>query len=103
MNTSRRAAKALNEKLTGMFYAEDIGFRVMKNSDGPDKDITIMLDKKSHGDEVIETSGIKLFLDPEVAVSLKNCELDYRATPEAGFLIKRCRSKVHQNPNATIQ
>lgn len=93
MNTSRRAARKLNEKLIGMFYAEDIGFRVINSFDEPYKIITIKLDKRCPGDEVIEINGVKILLDPVSAAALKNCELDYSTAPETGFLIKRCRVK----------
>jgi Fe-S cluster assembly iron-binding protein IscA len=93
MNTSKRAARVLNEKLTGMFYAEDIGFRVKQSAELSDPRITISLDKKGPEDEVLEASGVKLLLDPVSAAALRNYELDFKPVPEAGFLIKKCREK----------
>ncbi len=89
MNATKKAAEKLNENLLDMFYATDVGFRVSRSVDETGQEsCLIKLDHRDPCDEVIESHGIKILIDPASAASLRDRELDYRDDFSGGFLFK---------------
>jgi Fe-S cluster assembly iron-binding protein IscA len=90
ITTSERAAQKLKETLIHKWFDIGFGFRVMKDTnDSGAITCSIKLDNKHAGDQVIESHGIKVFLDPISAAQLRDWELDYRDEPSQGFLLVR--------------
>jgi len=40
------------------------------------------------GDEVIESDGVKVFLDASSAAQIKDCHIDYSDEPGVGFFLE---------------
>jgi iron-sulfur cluster assembly protein len=88
MTASERAAQKLKETLIRKWFDIGFGFRVMKDTnDSGATTCSIKLDNKRADDQVIESHGIKVFLDPISAAQLQDWELDYRDEPGQGFLL----------------
>ncbi len=75
-----------------------LGFRLMGGTDDDGRaSFNIKLDNKDIGDEVINASGLKIFLDPVSAVHLKDYELDF-IEDYPGFFLKERRSVAAASP-----
>ena len=89
VSTSNKAAKQLREQLTNKCFEAGIGFRMLVNTDESGKAVFgIKLDRERPGDEVIESSGVKVFLDPASAARIGDYQLDYQDEPDGGFFLK---------------
>ena len=90
LTTSERAAQELKETLMREWFDMGLGFRLIKDTNGPGTGTcSIKLDNKRADDEVIESHGIKVFLDPISAAQLKDYELDYLVQPGQGFCLHK--------------
>jgi Fe-S cluster assembly iron-binding protein IscA len=49
---------------------------------------SIKLDRQHRGDQVIESNGVKVFLDPASAARISDYQLDYQDEPDGGFFLK---------------
>lgn len=78
----------VNDSLIERCSEFGLGFRLMGGSDDDGRtSFNIKLDNKDIGDEVINASGLKIFLDPVSAIHLKDYELDYFES-YPGFFLK---------------
>ena len=90
VNTSSKAVARLREQLIHSCFQLGIGFRVLVNTDKSGKaTFSIKIDKQHQTDEVIGSSGVKVFLDPSSAAQIRQFQLDYRDGPGGGFFLKR--------------
>lgn len=89
VNTTNKAAKRLREHLIDKCFEAGIGFRMLVNSGESGKaTFSIKLDREYPQDQVIESNGVKLFLDPPSAARISDYQLDYRDEPDGGFFLK---------------
>ncbi len=89
VGTSSKAAKRLREQLINKCFEAGVGFRMLVNTGGSgEATFSIKLDRQQRGDEVIESNGIKLFLDPASAARISDYQLDYQDAPDGGFILK---------------
>lgn len=89
VNTTNKAAKRLREHLIDKCFEAGIGFRMLVNSGESGKaTFSIKLDRESPEDQVIESNGVKLFLDPPSAARISDYQLDYCDEPDGGFFLK---------------
>lgn len=90
MTASERAAQELKETLMRKWFDMGLGFRLIKDTNDTGAGIcSIKLDNKQADDEVIESHGIKVFLDPISAAQLNDYELDYLDGPGQGFILHK--------------
>ncbi|MBL7124902.1 MAG: hypothetical protein ISS51_02260 [Dehalococcoidales bacterium] len=88
LSTSNKAAKRLQEQLINKFFEAGIGFRMLVNTAESGKTTcSIKLDRQHRGDEVIESNGVRVFLDPASAARISNYQLDYQDEPDGGFFL----------------
>ena len=88
VNTTNKAAKRLREHLIDKCFEAGIGFRMLVNSGESGKaTFSIKLDRERPQDQIIESNGVKLFLDPASAAQIGDYQLDYRDEPGGGFLL----------------
>jgi iron-sulfur cluster assembly protein len=89
VNTTNKAAKRLREHLIDKCFEVGIGFRVLVNSSESGKStFSIKLDRERPQDQIIESNGVKLFLDPASAARISDYQLDYLDEPDDGFFLK---------------
>jgi len=89
VSTSNEAAKRLREQLINKCFEAGIGFRMLVNTGESGKaTFSIKVDMQQQGDEVIESNGVKVFLDPTSAARISNYQLDYQDEPDGGFFLK---------------
>jgi len=89
VNTTNKAAKRLREHLIDKCFEAGVGFRVFVNSGESGKaTFGIKLDRERPQDQIIESNGVKLFLDPASAARISDYQLDYRDEPDGGFLLR---------------
>jgi iron-sulfur cluster assembly protein len=89
VNTTNKAAKRLREHLIDKCFEVGIGFRVLVNSSESGKSIfSIKLDRERPQDQIVESNGVKLFLDPASAARISDYQLDYLDEPDDGFFLK---------------
>ena len=89
VNTTNKAAKRLREHLIDKCFEVGIGFRVFVNSSESGKStFSIKLDRERPQDQIIESNGVKLFLDPASAARISDYQLDYLDEPDDGFFLK---------------
>ena len=88
VSTSKKAARRLREQLINKCFEVGIGFRMLVNAGESGKaTFSIKLDRQHRGDEVIESNGVKVFLDPASAARISSYQLDYQDEPDGGFFI----------------
>ena len=89
VNTTNEAAKRLREQLINKCFEAGIGFRMLVNdAQFSEATFSIKLDRQHRGDEVIESKGVKVFLDPASAARISNYQLDYQDERDGGFFLK---------------
>ena len=89
VSTSNKAAEQLREQLLDKCFEAGIGFRMLVNTGKSGKaTCSIKLDRQKRGDQVIESKGVKVFLDPTSAAQIADHELDYQDEPDGGFFLK---------------
>ncbi len=95
VNITEKAAAEL-KKILEKENKQDFGLRISiagMGCGGPQYMLTLD-EKPGEGDEVIECSGIKIFLNEKTKIVLDGSEIDYVETPQgAGFTIN--------NPNTS--
>lgn len=87
ITTSDRAVEKLREQLINKCVEAGIGFRmdVSMNESG-ETTFSIRIDRQRQGDEVMESDGVKIFLDSASARRTRDCQLDYRDESGGFFL-----------------
>ncbi len=89
VSASSKAVAKLREQLIHTCFQAGIGFRMVVNTDKSGKaTFNIKLDRQRQGDEVMESNGIKVFLDPAGAAQISDYQLDYQDEPDGGFFLK---------------
>ena len=88
VNTTNKAAKRLREHLIDKCFEAGIGFRLVNTAEFGEATFSIKLDRQRRGDEVIESNGVKVFLDPVSAARISDYQLDYEDEPDGGFYLK---------------
>jgi Fe-S cluster assembly iron-binding protein IscA len=89
VGTSSKAAKQLREQLINRCFEVGIGFRMLVNTGrSGEATFSIKLDRQHWGDEIIESNGIKLFLDPASAARISGYQLDFQDEPNGGFFLR---------------
>jgi len=89
VTTSNKATKWLREQLVSKCFEAGIGFRMLVSTGEPGKaTFSIKIDRQHRGDEVIESNGVKVFLDPASAARISGYQLDYQDEPDEGFFLK---------------
>ena len=93
---SSEAAERLKEQLVHRCFETGIGFRMLVNT-GESGEVTfsIKLDRQHERDKVIESGGVKLFLDAPSASRVGKCQLDYSDKPKGGFALSRVQETKH--------
>lgn len=82
----------LRQQIIERCYEFGVGFRVMGGTDDDGRTIfNIKLDNKNAGDEVVDASGLRIFLDPVSAVHLRDYELDCL---DGGFFLRERQGVV---------
>ena len=88
VTTSSKAAKRLREQLVNKCFEAGIGFRMLVNAaEFGEATFSIKLDRQHREDEVIESNGVKVFLDPASAARISDYQLDYQNGPDGGFFL----------------
>ena len=86
---SSRAVERLREELIHKCFEIGVGFRIAVTTDEFGKaTFSMKFDRQRQGDEVIESDGVKLFLDASSAAQIKDCQVDYHDEPGGGFFLK---------------
>jgi len=86
---SNTAVAKLREQLIHKCFETGIGFRMCVNTDKSGRaTFSIKLDKQCQGDKIIDSGGIKVFLDPASAARISDYQLDYQDKPDVGFFLK---------------
>lgn len=89
VGASSKAAKRLREQLIHKCFETGIGFRMLVNASESGKaTFSIKIDRQRRGDEVIDSNGVKVFLDPASAARISDYQLDYQDEPDGGFFLK---------------
>jgi iron-sulfur cluster assembly protein len=89
VSTSYKAAEQLREELINKCFEAGIGFRMLVNAAEPSEaTFSIRLDMQHRGDEVVESNGVRVFLDPASAARISDYQLDYQDEPDGGFFLK---------------
>jgi Fe-S cluster assembly iron-binding protein IscA len=95
MTASERAAEKLKDELIQRYLNVGLGYRIIGNiPESGHATFNLELDKEHSGDKVVESHGIRIFIDPENVVLLKDYELDYVDGPDGGFLLRNAKVKV---------
>jgi len=93
---SSEAAERLKEQLVHRCFETGIGFRMLVNAgESGEATFSIQLDRQHDGDKVIESGGVRLFLDAPSAARIRKCQLDYTDKPEGGFYLSRVQEAKH--------
>ena len=88
LSISSRAVERLREELLQKCFQADIGFRVLVTSEPGKATFSIKFDRQRRGDEVIDSGGVKVFLDASSAAQIKGYQVDYHDEPGGGFFLK---------------
>jgi Fe-S cluster assembly iron-binding protein IscA len=89
LSISSRALGRLREELIHRCFEIGIGFRFAVTTDELGKaTFIIKFDRQRQGDKVIESDGVKVFLDTSSAAQIKDYQVDYNDEPEGGFFLK---------------
>lgn len=89
LSISSQAVERLREELIHKCFQADIGFRILVGSGESGKTtFTIKFDMRRQGDKVIESDGIKVFLDASSAAQIEDRQVDYDGEPGGGFFLK---------------
>jgi iron-sulfur cluster assembly protein len=89
VTTSNRAARQLREQLIHKCFEAGIGFRMLVEASKSGRaNFSIKIDRQQQEDEVIESNGVRVFLDPVSAAKISDFQLDYQDGPDGGFYLK---------------
>lgn len=85
---STKAAEQLREQLLQKFFEAGLGFRMdVSTAESGETTFSIRLDRQNRGDKVIESDGIRIFLDSSSANQISGYQLDYEDEPGSGFFL----------------
>jgi Fe-S cluster assembly iron-binding protein IscA len=85
---STKAVEQLREQLVNSCLEAGIGFRMEVSTDEAGEfTFSIRIDRQRLGDRVLESDGIKMFLDPASAFQIMGYQLDYEDEPGGGFFL----------------
>jgi len=85
---STKAVTQLRERMINSCLEAGIGFRMDVSTDeSGETTFSIRIDRQRYRDEVIESDGIKIFLDLAGARQIRGYQLDYQDEPEEGFFL----------------
>jgi len=85
---SAKAVARLREQIVNSCLEAGIGFRMDVSTDeSGEASFSIRVDRQRHGDEVIESNGVKVFLDPASVARISDYQLDYQDEPGGGFFL----------------
>jgi Fe-S cluster assembly iron-binding protein IscA len=85
---SAKAVTQLREQIVNSCVEAGIGFRMDVSTDeSGEASFSIKIDRQRQGDEVIESDGIKIFLDRASARQIRGYQLDYQDEPRGGFFL----------------
>jgi Fe-S cluster assembly iron-binding protein IscA len=88
VSISNKAAAMLREQLINKFFETDIGFRILVSDNEPGREnLSIKIDRQKQSDKIIDSSGVKVFLDPICADRISAYQLDYHDGPNSGFFL----------------
>ena len=91
-SVSDKAVEKIRERLVEDCFKVGIGFRILASSDkSGEVTFSVKIDIQREGDKVIESGGVKVFLEPSSAAQISNYQFDYRDEPDGGFFLKRTR------------
>ena len=86
ISISTKAVARLREQIVKSCLEAGIGFRMDVSTDeSGEATFSIRIDRQRHGDEVVESDGIKIFLDSASARQIRGYQLDYQDEPEGSF------------------
>jgi iron-sulfur cluster assembly protein len=89
VTTSIRAARQLREQLIHKCFEAGIGFRMLVEASKSGRaSFSIKVDRQHQEDEVIESDGVRVFLDPVSAAKISDFQLDYQDGPGGGFYLR---------------
>jgi Fe-S cluster assembly iron-binding protein IscA len=89
MTATEKATEKLKENLLQRCIDIGLGFRLISDAQDPSKgEFSIKVDHKRPGDRVIESHGIRIYLNSTNAIALENYELDYVDEPGGGFCLR---------------
>ena len=89
VTTSNRAASQLREYLIHKCFEAGIGFRMLVEASKSGRvNFSIKVDRQQKEDEVLESNGVKLFLDPVSSAQISDFQLDYQDGPGGGFYLE---------------
>jgi Fe-S cluster assembly iron-binding protein IscA len=90
MTATQKATEKLRDNLVQRCLDAGLGFRLIANGNSPVKgSLSIKVDHECPGDKVVQSRGIKIYLDPVSAIALEDYELDCLDEPNSGFCLKR--------------
>jgi Fe-S cluster assembly iron-binding protein IscA len=88
IDISTNAVQQLREQLVNSCLEAGIGFRMEVSTDKAGEfTFSIRIDRQRQGDKVLESDGIKIFLDPASAFQVRGYRLDYEDKPGGGFFL----------------
>lgn len=89
LNISGQAAEKLREELIDKCFQANLGFRILAGgSESGEAAFNIKFDMQRQGDKVIESDGVKIFIDTSSAAQIEGCQVDYRDEPGGGFFLE---------------
>jgi len=88
LSISNKAVERLREELIHRCFQTGIGFRILVTSESGKATFSIKFDRQRQGDKVIESDGVKVFLDLSSAGRIKNYQLDCPDEPGGGLFLK---------------
>jgi len=89
VSVTSKAVLRLREQLVQKCFEAGIGFRMLVNASEPGKTtFSIKVDRQHQEDEVIESNGVRVFLDPDSAAQISDFQLDYQDGADGGFYLK---------------
>jgi len=89
VSVTSKAVLRLREQLVQKCFEAGIGFRMLVNASELGKTtFSIKVDRQHQEDEVIESNGVRVFLDPDSAAQISDFQLDYQDGADGGFYLK---------------
>jgi Fe-S cluster assembly iron-binding protein IscA len=85
---STKAVEKLREQLLNSCLEAGIGFRMEVSTDeAGELAFSIRIDRQRLGDRVLESDGVKIFLDPTSSFQITGYQLDHEDGPGGGFFL----------------
>ena len=86
---SAKAVARLREQIVNSCLEAGIGFRMLVESSKSGRaNFSIKVDRQHQEDEVIESNGVRVFLDPASAAQISDFQLDYQDGADGGFYLE---------------